>query len=47
MQFHLHQVTDDFLGQIGVGAQRQCDVLGSGEVGQQAVALQQHADALA
>ena len=33
--------------QVGVRAQRQGDVLGRGQVGQQAVALQQHADALA
>ena len=35
------------VGQVGVCAQRQGYVLGGGQVGQQAVALQQHADALA
>ena len=34
-------------GSFGVRAQRQRDVLGRGQVGEQAVALQQHADALA
>jgi len=47
VQLHPHQALQHRLGQAGVGPQRQGDVLGDCQVGQQAVALQQHADVLA
>jgi hypothetical protein len=47
VQLHLHQSTQHRFRQPGMRAQRQRHVLGHAQVGQQAVALQQHADVLA